>query len=92
MVSAARFSAFTFRDSNPKFGIQPKTFLKGEKMNRKFLIWTTPLILLFSASLLPSLDLATAQTAKIKMANGSSPPILDSITPYVAVEAGIFKK
>jgi NitT/TauT family transport system substrate-binding protein len=26
------------------------------------------------------------------MGNGSSPPILDSITPYVAVEAGIFKK
>jgi NitT/TauT family transport system substrate-binding protein len=35
---------------------------------------------------------AAAQTGKIKMGNGSSPPILDSITPYVAVEAGIFKK
>ena len=35
---------------------------------------------------------ATGQTVKIKMGAGSSPPILDSITPYVAVEAGIFKK
>src|ERR1051326_3495762 len=35
---------------------------------------------------------APAEHLKIKLANGSSPPILDSITPYVAVEAGIFKK
>lgn len=35
---------------------------------------------------------ANAQAVKIKMGGGSSPPILDSITPYVAVEAGIFKK
>jgi NitT/TauT family transport system substrate-binding protein len=61
-------------------------------MKRKSLFRTIPLILIFGASLLAALDLATAQTAKIKMANGSSPPILDSITPYVAVEAGIFKK
>src|SRR4051812_27963849 len=35
---------------------------------------------------------AAAEPLKIKLPNGSSPPILDSITPYVAVEAGIFKK
>jgi sulfonate transport system substrate-binding protein len=33
-----------------------------------------------------------AQNVKIKMGAGSSPPILDTITPYVAVENGIFKK
>jgi ABC-type nitrate/sulfonate/bicarbonate transport system substrate-binding protein len=33
-----------------------------------------------------------AQGGKIKIGSGSSPPTLDSITPYVAVEAGIFKK
>jgi len=29
---------------------------------------------------------ATAQNVKIKMGAASSPPILDTITPYVAVE------
>ena len=33
-----------------------------------------------------------AQTAKIKMGSSLSPPSLDSITPYVAIEKGIFKK
>ena len=35
---------------------------------------------------------AQAQNVKIKMGAGSSPPILDTITPYVAVEKGFFKK
>jgi sulfonate transport system substrate-binding protein len=35
---------------------------------------------------------AAAENVKIKMGAGSSPPILDTITPYVAVENGIFKK
>lgn len=35
---------------------------------------------------------AEAQNIKIKMGAGSSPPILDTITPYVAVEKGFFKK
>jgi len=34
----------------------------------------------------------TAQNVKIKMGAASSPPILDTITPYVAVEKGFFKK
>jgi len=61
-------------------------------MNRGFSVSTTTAIFLFSAFFLVPVDLAVAQGGKIKMANGSSPPILDSITPYVAVEAGIFKK
>ena len=35
---------------------------------------------------------AAAQSVKIKMGAASSPPILDTITPYVAVEKGFFKK
>jgi len=35
---------------------------------------------------------AQAQNVKIKMGAGSSPPILDTITPYVGVEKGFFKK
>src|SRR2546426_2500246 len=33
-----------------------------------------------------------AQAAKIKLGSSLSPPSLDSITPYVAIEKGIFKK
>jgi len=36
--------------------------------------------------------LAEAQNVKIKVGAASSPPILDTITPYVAVEKGFFKK
>jgi NitT/TauT family transport system substrate-binding protein len=61
-------------------------------MNCRFSLLAATVILVLSASLLLGVDPIMAQTAKIKMANGSSPPILDSITPYVAVEAGIFKK
>jgi len=39
---------------------------------------------------LPSLS--NAQSAKIKMGSSLSPPSLESITPYVAVERGFFKK
>jgi NitT/TauT family transport system substrate-binding protein len=35
---------------------------------------------------------AGAQNVKIKLGAASSPPILDTITPYVAVEKGFFKK
>lgn len=61
-------------------------------MNRKFSLLAATAVFVLSPILLLQIDSATAQSAKIKMANGSSPPILDSITPYVAVEAGIFKK
>ncbi|HUK42720.1 MAG TPA: ABC transporter substrate-binding protein [Candidatus Acidoferrales bacterium] len=36
--------------------------------------------------------LGDAQTAKIKMGSSLSPPSLDSISPYVAIEKGFFKK
>jgi NitT/TauT family transport system substrate-binding protein len=36
--------------------------------------------------------LGDAQAAKIKMGSSLSPPSLDSITPYVAIEKGFFKK
>jgi NitT/TauT family transport system substrate-binding protein len=65
---------------------------KEVEMNRKLSVLTVTVILLLGPAILLPVDLVLAQTAKIKMANGSSPPILDSITPYVAVEAGIFKK
>jgi len=60
-------------------------------MNSKALFQALVAVFFFSAVIALQADRAAAQ-AKIKMANGSSPPILDSITPYVAVEAGIFKK
>lgn len=49
-------------------------------------------VFLFGTVILLQAVPTTAQIVKIKMGAGSSPPILDSITPYVAVEAGIFKK
>jgi len=36
--------------------------------------------------------LGDAQTVKVKMGSSLSPPSLESITPYVAIEKGIFKK
>src|SRR5436309_13915778 len=33
-----------------------------------------------------------AQTAKIKLGSSLSPPSLDTITPYIAIEKGFFKK
>jgi NitT/TauT family transport system substrate-binding protein len=41
---------------------------------------------------LPMPSTGAAQTAKIKMGSSLSPPSLESITPYVAIEKGIFKK
>jgi NitT/TauT family transport system substrate-binding protein len=35
---------------------------------------------------------AAAQNVKLKLGAASSPPILDTITPYVALEKGFFKK
>ena len=39
---------------------------------------------------LPSLS--NAQSTKLKMGSSLSPPSLESITPYVAIEKGFFKK
>jgi NitT/TauT family transport system substrate-binding protein len=43
-------------------------------------------------SLLIFSTIGDAQTAKIKMGSSLSPPSLESITPYVAIEKGFFKK
>lgn len=48
--------------------------------------------LYLAATLLLGAGSADAQAVKIKMGAGSSPPILDSITPYIAREKGFFKK
>ena len=61
-------------------------------MNGKLSLRFLAVIFVLGSSILLRADPVAAQAGKIKMANGSSPPILDSITPYVAVEAGIFKK
>ena len=42
--------------------------------------------------LLATSGLSNAQTTKIKMGSSLSPPSLESITPYVAIEKGFFKK
>ena len=61
-------------------------------MNNKSLMQALVAIFFLSTAILQQTVPATGQTVKIKMGAGSSPPILDSITPYVGVEAGIFKK
>jgi NitT/TauT family transport system substrate-binding protein len=58
---------------------------------RNFILRAAAALLMLGCFLLPPAA-AAAEFPKIKLANGSSPPILDSITPYVAVETGIFKK
>jgi NitT/TauT family transport system substrate-binding protein len=42
--------------------------------------------------LLATSGLSNGQTTKIKMGSSLSPPSLESITPYVAIEKGFFKK
>ena len=46
--------------------------------------------LAFGIFVLPSMG--DAQSAKIKLGSSLSPPSLESITPYVAIEKGFFKK
>jgi NitT/TauT family transport system substrate-binding protein len=50
------------------------------------------MVTLLGVFLLPTPGLSNAQSAKIKMGSSLSPPSLESITPYVAVEKGFFKK
>lgn len=52
----------------------------------KLLVWIS-----FSAALATA-GASEAQMTKIKLGSSLSPPSLDSITPYVAIEKGIFKK
>jgi len=55
-------------------------------MNRQSLL----MVLAFSLLAFPAMG--DAQNVKIKMGSSLSPPSLESITPYVAVEKGFFKK
>ena len=50
------------------------------------------MVTLLGVFLLATPGLSNAQSAKIKMGSSLSPPSLESITPYVAVEKGFFKK
>ena len=61
-------------------------------MNNLWNVKLPVLICLVVSLLLMTTSLGEAQTAKIKMGSSLSPPSIDSITPYVAVEKGFFKK
>jgi NitT/TauT family transport system substrate-binding protein len=51
-----------------------------------------PALIVIACGLWVLPSLGDAQTAKIKMGSSLSPPSLESITPYVAIEKGFFKK
>lgn len=51
-----------------------------------------PIFVCLAISLLMISSLGEAQTAKIKMGSSLSPPSPDSLSPYVAIEKGFFKK
>jgi NitT/TauT family transport system substrate-binding protein len=57
---------------------------------RSRLLRNMPAIVTLFLALIPTPG--DAQTAKIKMGSSLSPPSLESITPYVAIEKGFFKK
>ena len=61
-------------------------------MCHKAFIKTLLIIFSLSAAILFEAAQAAAQNLKIKMGSGTSPPILDSLTSWVAVEKGFFKK
>lgn len=60
-------------------------------METKIMRFTAEIALL-GVLLLVTFGIGDAQTVKIKMGSSLSPPSLESITPYVAVEKGFFKK
>ena len=60
-------------------------------METKIMRFTAEIALL-GMLLLTTFGIGDAQTVKIKMGSSLSPPSLESITPYVAVEKGFFKK
>jgi ABC-type nitrate/sulfonate/bicarbonate transport system substrate-binding protein len=60
-------------------------------METKIMRFTAEIALL-GVLLLATFGIGDAQTVKIKMGSSLSPPSLESITPYVAVEKGFFKK
>ena len=60
-------------------------------METKIMRFTADIALL-GVLLLVTSGLGNAQTVKIKMGSSLSPASLESITPYVAIEKGFFKK
>ncbi len=61
-------------------------------MDKKAVFKLFFIVFSLSVALCFQVALATAQSVKIKMGSGTSPPILDSLTSWVAVEKGFFKK
>src|SRR5260370_17082208 len=66
--------------------LQTKNLGRSSSMN-----WKSALTAV-ACGLLALPSLGGAQSAKIKMGSSLSPPSLETITPYVAIEKGIFKK
>jgi ABC-type nitrate/sulfonate/bicarbonate transport system substrate-binding protein len=56
----------------------------------RFQVMVLPLLVM--ASLPAAIGPAAAQMVKVRMGSSLSPPSIESITPYVALEEGIFKK
>ena len=46
----------------------------------------------FAVALMLGAKQGETQTIKVKMGSSTSPPALEQITPYLAIEKGIFKK
>ncbi len=61
-------------------------------MRSRFRVRPIALLLACVPALLAGAGPAGAQAVKVKMGSSLSPPSLDSITPYVAVEQGFFRK
>ncbi len=61
-------------------------------MRTRFRVRPIALLSALVPALLAGAGPASAQAVKVKMGSSLSPPSLDSITPYVAIEQGFFKK
>ncbi len=61
-------------------------------MRSRIGVRSIPLLFALVLGVLAPAGPAAAQAVKVKMGSSLSPPSLDSITPYVAVEQGFFKK
>ncbi len=61
-------------------------------MRSRIGVRSIPLLFALVLGVLAPAGPAAAQAVKVKMGSSLSPPSLDSITPYVAVDQGFFKK
>src|SRR5512135_1024549 len=86
VAAAACYMDATIVSAVKAAGSGGKTMDRRSRMN-----WKSALTaLVFGLLIMPAMG--AAQTAKIKMGSSLSPASLESITPYVAIEKGIFKK